>query len=412
MPAFSDYELEHYQTVADIHNAKNPAGYALVEEGKKKSSFFTNISMIESNEQKTHIVRREDEMVGVAHFANEDEGFYYDENTVSGGEVEFKFARVTASTKWRADTEDLDAPARAGLEEKKIKAAMDAIVTKRTRAYIYGKQTDEDGKGIDGLMSHLVRPYAYADLMDMDEKLQNWSFPVNPFDNRRTGSLLMPEDCLCISNQENVYGKTISGGVIDTIGGVEIKQNTTGHRFSSIIACAFGADGVTAAYPKSKGDGGLRVMYKQDIPASYRDPRDGRMKDFYENRFHAESFFGIGVVNRFCLAGIRNIDIYHDNREERKAEIERLEKNLLTIKNLYAKSGVTKNLMFFCSADVIRAVEEYQKELFPVAFYANQNSRNYDGSSKLSIYPQSVTVADGITLIAEPVMMSTESYIA
>ena len=263
-----------------------------------------------------------------------------------------------------------------------------SIINEKARNIIYGGQPASDGtvngKEIDGFMSYL------DEITDIDAMKTRWEGGIaSPF----TGE----------------YGLTI-----DNQNGAEYKQGTdlTTQKgqsvWTSVVGIAWGEDGCFTTYPQYlAGLLGYNIIIHKDNPAPYTDKRDGKTKMIWDDIVTGECAFGIGVKNRFCISGLRNIYLGHKNREDMADEMYRVEQNLIEMYNFF-NLGVTGLAMtFYCSPFLLAKFEQFQKNrVVMVGTTPNQNDGSYG-----RINNGRLVVADGITLVSDFAFKTTESFI-
>ena len=191
-----------------------------------------------------------------------------------------------------------------------------SIIREKARCILYGGQPAADGtvngKEIAGFTSYLS---AITDIQAMRQRWEEGK--VSPF----TG-----EYGLTLDNQEGAEYQ--EGTSLTTQQG----QNV----WTSVYGFSWGENGCFTTYPSFLGEiAGYSIDIHRDQARSYQDKRDGLTKHVWDDIVTGETAFGIGIKNRFCISGLRNIYLGHKNIKDRMDEMYRVEQNLITMYNFF-----------------------------------------------------------------------------
>ena len=122
-----------------------------------------------------------------------------------------------------------------------------------------------------------------------------------------------------------------------------------------------------------------------------------------------DMYFGVGVLNRYCLMGLRNIFLGHTNSTALFDEMAAVERNLITLKDFYDRGETGYTMAFYCSPRLITAMEQYQKAN-KVNYYA-VDSREFNGMSPLK-RPKFLPITSDIVLYSDVCFKTSEKYVS
>lgn len=400
---FNDYG---YPTLADYFNAENPEGVAIIEETKKKSTFLTDAALVPTNDGTRYTYRREGEIHYNPRPASFDEGYSSEKQVLAGKELSYPTMRITDSIEWERKHKILSDSNGEALKSKQMSALTQSMIAKKADLFLYGEKAKAASYGleIDGLMTHVQKTYNIDEYATMMSKLTDYTNHDNPFDTHAQASL-GTEDLLCFSNQIDPDGNSSLGS------GITAQTASAGAKFTSILGIAWGSQGVLSFFPEiGEASAGFVVNYTEGLQRNYADPRDGLTKRYVADAYDMDAYFGIGVLNRFCLSRLKNIYLFHADKAHRKAEMERVERYCIMMKDFFTKGETGMQMKFYCSENLVREMERYQKEMYPSAWYSN-NSRNFDGTNPL-VRPKEIAITSDITLVSDSVFRLNETFTA
>lgn len=264
-----------------------------------------------------------------------------------------------------------------------------SIVHEKARCILYGGLPADDGtvngKEIAGFTSYV------SELTDLDAMKARWEEgKYSPF---------LGEYGLTLNNQEGAEYE--QGTNLTTQQGQKV--------WTSVYGFAWGANGCFTTYPSFlPGLAGYNMSIHANQPANYTDKRDGLEKYAWDDIVTGEAAFGIGVKNRFAIQGLRNIYLGHKNRADMADEMYRVEQNLIEMYNFFRMGQTGMQMNFYCSQFLLSKFEQYQKNrVIMVGTSPNQNDGSYG-----RINSGRIQVADGIWLVADYAIKTTESYIS
>lgn len=428
MPAQPVMDKRLFSTIIDYHNAENPEGLAIIDETYYQSNFLTNAMMKPTNDGLRERYRRVDEITYNPRVATLDEGYRASEKQVYGGkELSFGTMRITDSLTWERKQKMLSDDNGTALKDKQMRALLDSMIKKKQYYMIYGDSSKGDGLEIDGLQKYTSKAYTIEEFQHMHDVMDDYDSTVdklhptrNPWDNHDKKAKLDPDmDLLCFSNQLDPDGYKDSEGNDklqssavggEAYAGVPAMTGSIKNNFCSVYGVAFGPTGVVTVFPSVvDGAGGYIMDYTENINDSYVDPRDGHTKYFKSDRYDIDSYFGIGVENRFCASRLANIYLGHGDRSKRKDEMLRLENYLIMMKDFFEKGHTGYTMQFYCSDRLITEVERFQKEYYPNGFYAS-NSRSFDGMNQRQ-RPKQIQITSDITLFSDSIFRTNEDFV-
>lgn len=123
-----------------------------------------------------------------------------------------------------------------------------------------------------------------------------------------------------------------------------------------------------------------------------------------------EQYFGIGVKNRYCLTGLRNINLALTG-DALWTEMEKVEENLTELADFFGLGKTGYNMHFYCPLELIRKMEKYQKLHFNYQRTYSEGTRDFNGRSPL-LRPTTLEVAAGVVLESDPGLKLNETFIA
>ena len=408
----STFNTKNYPTLADYFNAENPEGIAIIEETKQNSTFLTDAAMVPTNDGTRYKYRRKGEMKYNPRPASFDEGYHAEKQTVAGKDLSFDTMRVTDSIEWERKHKNNSDTNGEDLKDEQMRKLTDAMIQKKVNFLLYGDKNNmtDYGLEIDGLMQFVKGTIPVSEYYNMMSKLSSYGDVENPFDthgilNLKLGSSaknyeLDSEALLCFDNQVDPdSGERVSGGL------------SSGNRFASVLGIAWGKEGVLSFFPEviDGAGAGFFTQYLEGMNEKYTDPRDGLEKRYTADAYDMDEYFGIGVLNRFCLSRLSNINLYANSKAGKKAEMERVERYCMMMKDFFDKGKTGMTMKFYCPEELVRQMELYQKELYPLNWAAN-NSRQFDGRSPL-VRPKEIAIANDITLVSDSIFRTSEAFV-
>lgn len=373
------FTTNKYKTIFDLQDAANPDQLTIISELQRTSSLLAGAPVIETSDGLTHRFKRETEFVNTANVANLNEGYVPGQDGRSY-ELEISCGRVTDARTFEhlesayADDDGIAAKA-DGLENMAR-----SIVEKKSEQIMYGGD-DNYGKGIFGLQTYVDT------ICDFNEMIRKIDDNKSPF----TG-----EQCLALSNRTGYTGSDAS----------DITDEKTNNVWTSVYGIAWGAKEVFTVYPKNKGIGGYQVEWHIGDRKDYTDPLDGKVKRTWEDTATGEAVFGVGVANRFCLNGLRNIYIDHVKEEDQMLEMHNAAKQIRAMYRFYRKGLSSSPMVFFCNDEFLSLMDSYlQGRAMNISSEPGKNLGyfidNFD----------TLRLSNNILLVADPAIKMSEKFV-
>lgn len=406
----STFNTNKYPTLADYFNAENPEGIAIIEETQENSTFLTDAAMVPTNDGTRYKYRRKGEMKFNPRPASFDEGYRAEKQTFAGKDLTFDTMRVTDSIEWERKHKANSETNGSALKDEQMKKLTDAMIQKKVNFLLYGdknKKTDY-GLEIDGLMQFVNGTIPVEEYYNMMSKLSSYGNIENPFDTHGILNLdlgsgekdyeLDSETLLCFDNQRDPDSGELVG-------------LSSGNRFASILGIAWGTEGVLSFFPEviDGAGAGFYTQYTEGFQKTYTDPRDGLEKRYVADAYDMDEYFGVGVLNRFCLSRLSNINLFNTTKDAKKAEMERVERYCIMMQDFFNKAKTGMKMKFYCPEELVRQMELYQKEMYPANWYAT-NSRQFDGKSPL-VRPKEIAITSDITLVSDSIFRTSEAHV-
>ncbi len=395
MPNKDFYSSLSYPTMADYVNPENEKGLAIIDEVRYESNFLTHAMMKPTNDGMRERFTRKSELYHRPYVMSLDE--HYTPSSIKTGDTQNEFGTMRIGDRIQWETRQsvyVSQEDKARQREREMRKAIDSMVDMKQERMLYARSqeddnisTEEAGKSIPGLFSKLENIYTLDDINTLYDHLERRE---NPFEN-------VGEHLVTLSN----YSSTRTQA--DTS-----KYYEENDVWTSIIGVAFGEEGVITVFPsaiKGNAGGGFSMDFKSDIEA-----RDNEGKYYTYDRVNFEAYFGIGVLNRYCLLGLRNIFLGHSKKNAIFEEMESVEDNLIELKDLFDAGQTGYSMAFYCSPRLVKQMEKYQKEKYP-AYQAVTGSREFDGKNPRK-RPKSIQITSDITLFSDPCFLTNEKFIS
>lgn len=374
-----------YPSAYDYEDAA-PSGLAVVQEIQGTSNLVFDAAIATTSGYRYEF-ERETEVKNTAHPAAFDEGWTPGSDT--------RKERVSCDTMRVIDARRFDQLVSRGASDSGVNRKVIAvrnmgrsIINEKARCVLYGGLPAADGtvngKEISGFMSYV------SELTDIDEMRQTWEQgEASPFHGE--------------------YGLTL-----DNQDGAEYQQGTdlTAQKaqsvWTSVIGFAWGENGCFTTYPSFlPGLAGYNTVIHKDNPASYVDKRDGKTKMTWDDWVTGEAAFGIGVKNRFCISGLRNIYLGHKNRKDMEDEMYRVQQNLIEMKRFFMMGETNMEMTFYCSPFLLSKMEAFQKNrVVMVGTNPDQNDGSYGRLNNGRLL-----IADGLWLVSDYAFKTSEAFI-
>nr|DAE35811.1 MAG TPA: major capsid protein [Bacteriophage sp.] len=326
------FETNKYKTIFDMQDAANPDQLAIISEMNNSSALVASAPVKESSDGMTHRFKREGEFVNTAKAASLTEGYTAGTDGRTS-DREIQCGRVIDARSF----EHLEA---SNAEDKGIAAKADAlsnmarsIIEKKAHDIMYGGH-DKYGKEILGLTSYL------ENIKDINAMFRKIDQDKSPFDG---------EECLALSNRT---GLTVSDASTVT-------EAQSSEVWTSVYGIAWGYNKVFTVYPKFKPIGGYSTEWHFEDKKTYTDPLDGQEKMTWNDTVTGEALFGVGVANRFCLNGLRNIYLDHVKEEDTMLEMANVAKNIRNMYRFFRKGRTDTNMIFFCNDTLLAQMDAY-----------------------------------------------------
>lgn len=391
MPANSFYADRSYPTIFDYTNNANENGLAIIDEIKFESNFLAHAMLTPTNDGLRERYTRKSECNHKPKFMSLDEHYSPSEIKLANEEKSFGTMRIGDRIQWEHRQSISATPEQVATQRaEELKAVIDGMVQLKQETMIYsGSQEDEAstsdaGKKEAGLFSMLENIY---DADCVQALYARYEDRKNPFTN-------VGEKMVALSNYS--ANRTDKGSNYDT----------SKPTWTSVLGVAFGTSGVVTTYP-STIQGNAGVGFNMDIKKDIED-KDSTGYFTYD-RINFDAYFGIGVKNRYCLSGIRNIFLGHAKKTALYEEMETVENNLITLKDFFDLGHTGLSIAFYCSPRLITQMEMYQKEK-GVQFISNDN-REFNGMSPRK-RPSSLRIAHDIILYSDYCFKTSEKYVS
>ena len=374
-----------YPTVFDYEEAKRDGSVEIVDEIQGASNLVFDAAVATTNGYKYEF-DREVEKKHTARPMAFDEGYI-----AAGGK---RTETVSCSTMRVGDARRFDelvagVTSDDGVAERTeaIKNMGQSIIYEKARNILYGGLPAEDGvvngKEIPGL-------YTYIDtISNRDRMVSAWENGEIPF---------IGEKGYTINNAE---GHEVSTDYVDA--------NNDKAAWTSILGIAWGSKGAFTTFPLySKGKGGAyNIQIKASNPSPYTDKMDGLQKMAWDDWVIGDAYFGLGVKNRFCISGLKNIYLNHKKVADINDEMYRVQQNLIAMKRFFDMGQTGMTMKFYCSAFLLDKMEAFLKGgVKYIGLYPNQNDGSYG-----KLHTGRLIVADGIELVSDFAFKTTERLV-
>lgn len=390
----------NYPTIFDLEDKAALGAMTLVDEIPGRSKLILDASVIPTNAGYHHEFQRVIEKKYEARSAAYDEGF-----VASGGtrtmRTSFGTMRVTDAKNFDRLTTRLANDNGTAEIQSRLRNISDAIIYKKANCLLYGglphPDGDIDAKEIPGLFAYVNK------ISDFQSMIQKYEDGECPFED---------ENCLALNNQE--------GSEASDQDDVDALQDSK--VWASVLGIAFGSGSVRASYdglPYTQGGvvttyprnlpllGGYDIEYWPNIMDKTVDKYDGLSKFRQYDLATGEACFGIGVYNRFCLAGLRNIYLAHKTRDDLFDEMYRVEQNLIAIKSWFMKGQTGLTMNFYAPSYLVEKLNAYKNNKVVKVDLGN----NANKGTENDVLTESVYLGDGITVYSDFAFKTTESYV-
>mgnify|MGYP007039775053 CR=1 FL=1 len=326
------FETNKYKTIFDMQDAANPDQLAIISEMNNTSALVASAPIIESSNGMTHTFKRKGEFVNTAKAASYTEGYTSgtDERT---SDREIQCGRVIDARSFEHLESPLASDEGIAAKAKALSNMSKSIIEKKAHDIMYGGH-DKYGKEILGLTSYL------ENIKNINAMFRKIDQNKSPFDG---------EECLALSNRT---GLTVSDASTVT-------EAQSSEVWTSIYGIAWGNEEVFTVYPKNRPIGGYSTTWHFDNRKPYTDPLDGLEKETWKDTVTGEAFFGVGVANRFCLNGLRNIYLDHVKEEDTMLEMANAAKNIRNMYRFFRQGRTDTNMIFFCNDTLLAQMDAY-----------------------------------------------------
>lgn len=399
MPANSFYASNKFPTIFDYTNNANENGLAIIDEIKYESNFLAHAMLTPTNDGLRERYTRKSECNHKPKFMSLDEHYTPSEIKLANEEKSFGTMRIGDRLQWEHRQDIAATPEQVATQRaEELKAVIDGMVQLKQETMLYSASQEDNastadaGKKEAGLFSMLENIYDADCIQALYTRYEDRK---NPFTN-------VGEKMVALSNYS--ANRTQKGSNYDT----------TKAAWTSIIGVAFGPSGVVTTYP-STIHGNAAVGFNMDIK---KDIEGGNATDGYYtyDRINFDAYFGIGVKNRYCLNGIRNIFLGHANKAALYEEMETVENNLITLKDFFNLGQTGLSLAFYCSPRLITQMEMYQQEKGIgasglVQYNAVEGTREFNGVSPRR-RPTSLQITHDIVLYSDYCFKTSEKYVS
>lgn len=398
MPANSFYANNKYPTIFDYKNGMPEEGLAIIDEMNDTSTFLMHAALKPTNDGLRERFTRKGEFSHIGRVAALDEHYSPSEIKFANEEKSFGTMRVFDRIQWeKFQGAEASPEAITHQRTEELQKLIKGILKLKQKTMLYSlsaEDTDTDtsveakGKKIAGLFSHVEKCYTSAAIQKCHELMDDGK---NPF-------LKVDEDLLAISNYNANRSEKDSS-----------YTTSAGSVWTSVLAVAFGKEGVLTTFPSTisaNAGAGFNLDYKGDIETT-----DSDGKYYTYDRYNIDSYFGIGVLNRYCLSAVRNIYLGHTNKTAMYEEMEDLERNLLALKYFFGRGETGYGLEFYCNQRLLNQMEAYQLEKGGKVQFVSNNDRNFNGISPVEM-PNTLQIASGITLYSDVCFKTSEAYVS
>ena len=391
----------NFPTIYDYEDTAALGTMALVDEIQGQSKLILDASVVPTNAGFHHEFNRIIEKKYKATASAFDEGY-----RTSGGtrttRTSFGTMRVTDAKDFDELTERLTTD--NGIAERMARIAnlSESIITEKARCLLYGGMPHPDdsidAKEIPGLFSYIDK---ISDYQAMNAK---WENGLCPFPD---------ENCLAIDNQE---GSEAS----DTTALEDLQDDSV---WASVLCVAFGSGeiraskdgrpykqgGVVTTYPRNLPlIGGYNLEYHEHLHDNSVDKYDGLNKHRFYDLVTGESCFGIGIYNRFCLGGLRNIYLAHKKKDDTFDEMYRIEQNLIRIKSWFEKGKTGLTMNFYAPAALVEQMNAYKNNKVIKVDVGNNRNKGTEND----VLTPSVYISDGITVWSDFAFKTSEAFVS
>lgn len=384
------YKNGMYPTVFDAEDAAMAGSYGrvLVDEIKGVSHILEHAAVVPTNARFSHEYDREIEHIDTAKTAAMDEGWY-----ASGGT---RTVTLSCDTMRLSDSKEFDQLQERGsadkgvaVRAKNLKQMADSMLRRKVKGILYGglpnAEKKIDAKEVPGLVTYL-------------DKISNMQAMIQRYEEGRY-SPFISENCLAIDNQEGASSQAASA----------VSGKKESNVWSSVYMIAWSNLGVFTTYPSHLASyAGYNMNYRVGDRIDYIDKYDGIQKHRYKDTADAELMFGVGVANRYCLAGLRNIYLGHSVKDDLMDEMYRVEQNLIKMASFYRKGETGIPVYFYANDELVRQMAAYQQNrLSRVTNTPTQNS-----GALGNMINAAIEVSPGISLISDFAVKQSESFIS
>ena len=395
MPNNTFYANGKFPTIFDYTNRMNEDGLGIVDEIQYETNFLRDAMLTPTNDGLRERYTRKSEFFHQPKFASLDEHYKPSEVKTTDEEKSFGTMRVIDRVQWEHRQNILATPEQVAAQRaEELRVILDGFIDAKQKAMLYSRSqedTDTDvttmGKKEPGLFSMLEKIYDQSDINSLYARYENRK---NPFTN-------VGEDLVALSNFSAARATTDTN-----------YQGKKSGLWTSILGVAFGVNGVVTTFPEAVG-ANAGAGFNMDIKADIESGNDTEGYYTYD-RINFDAYFGIGVKNRYCLNGIRNIYLGHTDKTAIFSEMEDVENNLITLKDFFnlGKTGMT--LEFYCSPRLITQMEIYQKEKFNLGRIMSVGSRDFNGINPRK-RPDSIQIAHDIVLKSDYCFKTSENFV-
>lgn len=392
MPTNDFYKNNYFPTIFDYTNNMSDAGLSVVNEIKTESNFLKHAALVPTNDGMRHRYVRKNECKFTPRVVPLDAHYKPSIVNPTKKEKSFECMRANGRMQWeKAQTIQTPQANAADTKAEGLKTAIDGMLNLKQSKMLYSRSNEDTASVEDralsmpGLFSYLDNCYDSTAISKLYTRLDDYK---NPFDN-------VDEKLVSISN----YSATRTGKGEEYV--------TTGADFTSILGVAFGKEGVLTVFP-STVQGNAGAGYSMEF-GTENNAKDDNGEYYAYDYVNFDMYFGIGVLNRYCLSGIRNIFLGHKNSTALFDEMAAVEKNLITLKDFFDRGVTGYTMAFYCSPRLITAMEQYQKA--NKVNYNAVNSRDFDGMSPLK-RPRFLPITSDIVLYSDVCFKTSEKYVS
>lgn len=391
MPDNSFYKSNSFPTIFDYTNNMSDAGLAVVDEIKTESNFLKHAALTPTNDGMRHRYARKNECQFTPRVAALDA--HYKPSIVNPTKKEMSFECMYANGRMQWEKKQvIQTPQANALDTKEegLKAAINGMLKLKQSKMLYSNSKEdpaalsEKSLSMPGLFSYLDNCYDSDAINKLYTRLDDYK---NPFDN-------VGEKLVSISN----WSATRTGKGSEYV--------NTGADFTSVLGVAFGKEGVLTVFP-STVQGNAGAGYNMTF-GTEDNAKDDNGEFYAYDYMNFDMYFGIGVLNRYCLTGLRNIFLGHKNSTALFDEMASVERNLITLKDFYDRGETGYTMAFYCSPRLITAMEQYQKA--NKVTYNAVDSREFNGMSPLK-RPKFLPITSDIVLFSDVCFKTSEKYV-